>query len=85
MPAASRTGPAVLTPELQRFDLNSDGVIDRHELLAAKRELELIMWAAKTAEEKGLPQAAAIKAKGAAFQSTYEALEEMAKQTKKGS
>jgi hypothetical protein len=74
MPAAAAPS---LSQDLSRFDLNGDGLIDQHELSVARRELDLLLWAAQAAQEKGLPQAATIKAKGEAFKSTFQALEDI--------
>jgi len=47
----------------------------------AKKELDLVMWAARVAAEKGVPQAAAVQAKADAALAAYKAMEAMAEST----
>merc|ERR1719401_463809 len=57
------------------------GAPSKKELAQAKKQLDLVMWAARVAAEKGVPQAAAMKAKADAALSQYQAMEAMVEQS----
>merc|ERR1719420_689609 len=56
----------------------AQGAPSKQELAKAKKELDLVMWAARVAAEKGVPQAAAVQAKADAALAAYKAMEVMA-------
>merc|ERR1719254_321737 len=56
----------------------AQGAPTKEELVKAKKELDLVMWAARVAAEKGVPQAAMIQAKADAALAAYKAMEAMA-------
>merc|ERR1719188_1077547 len=58
----------------------AQGAPTKEELAKAKKELDLVTWAARVAAEKGVPQAAMIWAKADAALAAYKAMEAMAPQ-----
>merc|ERR1719401_965059 len=56
------------------------GAPTKQELAQAKKQLDLVMWAARVAAEKGVPQAATMKTKADVTLSQYKAMEAMAEQ-----
>merc|ERR1712039_178902 len=85
---AAGSAPSAPSPPLASASVASapvasvpvSGAPTKQELAQAKKQLDLVMWAARVAAEKGVPQAAAMKAKADAALTQYKAMEPMAEQ-----